>query len=50
MAEPAPSRARIHPPTAVPAGGRIIATGTPDDVAGNPASSTGRYLREHLRR
>ena len=32
------------------AGGRIIATGTPDDVAGNPASSTGRYLREHLHR
>ena len=32
------------------AGGRIIATGTPDDVAGNPASSTGGYLREHLRR
>ncbi|WP_331460929.1 hypothetical protein [Arthrobacter sp. zg-Y179] len=26
------------------AGGGIIATGTPDDVAANPASSTGRYL------
>ncbi|WP_341392748.1 ATP-binding cassette domain-containing protein [Arthrobacter sp. G119Y2] len=32
------------------AGGRIVATGAPDDVAGNPASSTGGYLREHLRR
>ncbi|MCQ1953642.1 excinuclease ABC subunit UvrA [Arthrobacter sp. zg-Y238] len=30
------------------AGGRIIATGTPDDVAANPASSTGRYLRALL--
>ena len=25
-------------------GGRIIATGTPRQVAGNPASITGRYL------
>ena len=25
-------------------GGRIIATGTPWQVAGNPASITGRYL------
>jgi excinuclease ABC subunit A len=25
-------------------GGQIIATGTPEDVAANPASHTGRYL------
>jgi len=29
-------------------GGRIIATGTPAEVAGNPASITGRYLRPVL--
>jgi len=29
-------------------GGRIIATGTPEQVAGSPASVTGRYLREAL--
>ena len=32
------------------AGGRIIATGTPDEVAGNPDSRTGRYLRDYLGR
>ena len=26
------------------AGGRIVATGTPEEVAANPASITGRYL------
>ena len=31
------------------AGGRIIATGTPSDVAAADASATGRYLHEHLR-
>ncbi|WP_291277579.1 excinuclease ABC subunit UvrA [Galactobacter sp.] len=31
-------------------GGRIVATGTPDKVAGNPTSVTGRYLRRHLQR
>jgi excinuclease ABC subunit A len=30
------------------AGGRIIATGTPHDVANDPSSITGRFLREHL--
>jgi excinuclease ABC subunit A len=29
-------------------GGRIVAAGTPEDVASNPASHTGRYLREVL--
>jgi excinuclease ABC subunit A len=29
-------------------GGRIIAEGTPADVAGNPASFTGRYLKPVL--
>ena len=29
-------------------GGRIIAQGTPEDVAANPASYTGRYLRNVL--
>ncbi len=31
------------------AGGRIVATGTPDNIAADPASITGRYLHEHLR-
>ena len=31
-------------------GGRIVATGTPEDVAANPASHTGRYLRPILAR
>ncbi|WP_414040881.1 excinuclease ABC subunit UvrA [Acidithiobacillus sp. M4-SHS-6] len=31
-------------------GGQIIATGSPDEVAGNPASYTGRYLARHLAR
>jgi excinuclease ABC subunit A len=31
-------------------GGRIIATGTPEDVAANDASFTGEYLRPLLRR
>jgi excinuclease ABC subunit A len=30
------------------AGGRIIATGTPRQVANDPGSVTGRFLREHL--
>ena len=25
-------------------GGMIVAVGTPDEIAGNPASETGRYL------
>ena len=32
------------------AGGRIVAAGTPEEVAGNPESSTGRYLSGYLRR
>lgn len=30
-------------------GGRIVATGTPDELADDPDSITGRYLRGHLR-
>jgi excinuclease ABC subunit A len=29
-------------------GGRIVAAGTPEDVAANPASHTGRYLKPAL--
>ncbi|MGC5628642.1 excinuclease ABC subunit UvrA [Georgenia sp. Z1344] len=29
-------------------GGRIVATGTPDEVAADPAGLTGRYLARHL--
>ncbi|MFC6175236.1 excinuclease ABC subunit UvrA [Companilactobacillus huachuanensis] len=29
-------------------GGRIVATGTPKAIADNPASLTGKYLKEHL--
>jgi excinuclease ABC subunit A len=29
-------------------GGRIIAQGTPEDLAENPASSTGQYLKHVL--
>ena len=31
-------------------GGRIVATGTPEDVAAAPDSHTGRYLRPYLAR
>ena len=31
-------------------GGRIIAEGSPEAIAANPASHTGRYLRPHLSR
>ena len=30
-------------------GGTVVATGTPEEVAKNPASHTGRYLREKLK-
>ncbi|MFT8593562.1 MAG: excinuclease ABC subunit UvrA [Bifidobacterium sp.] len=30
------------------AGGRIVATGTPEEIAANPRSVTGTYLRRHL--
>ncbi len=30
------------------AGGRVVATGTPEEIAANPASHTGRYLQEIL--
>ncbi|MPN57996.1 UvrABC system protein A [bioreactor metagenome] len=30
------------------AGGRIVAVGTPDEVAHHPASITGHYLARHL--
>ena len=29
-------------------GGQVVATGTPEQVAGNPDSVTGRYLRRLL--
>jgi excinuclease ABC subunit A len=29
-------------------GGEVVATGTPEDIAANPRSHTGRYLRAHL--
>jgi excinuclease ABC subunit A len=32
------------------AGGRIVATGTPQQIAQDPAGATGRYVREHLGR
>ena len=30
-------------------GGRVIAKGTPEEVAGNPASHTGRYVARYLK-
>jgi excinuclease ABC subunit A len=30
-------------------GGTVLAVGTPEDVAANPASYTGRYLKPLLR-
>ncbi|WEV75834.1 excinuclease ABC subunit UvrA [Bifidobacterium sp. ESL0800] len=30
-------------------GGRIVATGTPDEIVDNPSSITGRYLAKHLK-
>jgi len=32
------------------AGGRVVAVGTPEDVAANPESYTGQYLKELLGR
>lgn len=32
------------------AGGQIVATGTPEEIAANPDSYTGRYLKEKLRK
>jgi excinuclease ABC subunit A len=32
------------------AGGHIVATGTPEDIASSEASYTGRYLRPYLAR
>jgi excinuclease ABC subunit A len=29
-------------------GGQVVAVGTPEDVAANPASMTGRYLKRLL--
>jgi excinuclease ABC subunit A len=30
-------------------GGTVVGVGTPEDIAGNPASYTGQYLKPHLR-
>jgi excinuclease ABC subunit A len=30
------------------AGGRVVATGSPEEVAGNPKSATGKFLRSAL--
>ncbi|HEY7699944.1 MAG TPA: hypothetical protein VIE88_16085, partial [Vicinamibacteria bacterium] len=30
------------------AGGRVVATGTPEDLVRNPSSATGRALARHL--
>ena len=30
-------------------GGQIVATGTPEEVAGNPASHTAKFLQRKLR-
>ena len=30
------------------AGGRIVAAGTPEEVAADPRSHTGRYLKDYL--
>jgi len=32
------------------AGGRVVATGTPEDLAANKASFTGQFLKDHLKR
>jgi excinuclease ABC subunit A len=31
------------------AGGEVVATGTPEDIAASKASYTGRFLKAHLR-
>ena len=31
-------------------GGRVVATGTPDEIAAHPSSHTGRYLKQVLER
>jgi excinuclease ABC subunit A len=37
-------------PVGGPAGGRVVAAGTPEEVAADPGSVTGPYLARHLRR
>ncbi|MEG0142418.1 MAG: hypothetical protein RR707_16510, partial [Comamonas sp.] len=31
-------------------GGKVVAVGTPEEVAANPASVTGRYLKPYLKK
>jgi excinuclease ABC subunit A len=31
-------------------GGEVVAKGTPEDIANNSKSHTGRYLRKHLKK
>jgi len=35
-------------PTGGSGGGRVIAAGTPEDIAANPESLTGKYLKKYL--
>jgi excinuclease ABC subunit A len=35
-------------PVGGPAGGRVVAAGTPEEVAADPDSVTGPYLARHL--
>ena len=37
-------------PDGVDAGGKVIATGTPEEVANNPSSYTGQYLKKVLKK
>jgi excinuclease ABC subunit A len=37
-------------PVGGPAGGRVVAAGTPEEVAADSGSVTGPYLARHLRR
>ena len=36
-------------PTGGAGGGRVVATGTPEDIAANPESLTGKYLKKYLK-
>ena len=40
----------LSPPEGGNGGGRIVAQGTPEDIAAHPESHTGRYLAPLLKR